>query len=163
MLLPSRASHPPPPLLRLPWAQTSAVDRIDVVSVVALPKIGCRSSIGIRKLPNVARPQLPCRPTKVSRLANPEDEALLVSAWIFDSIRNVAFSPPPRLSVAPTPKREELLLSRATVGLMVPPGQFVTIVFPCAGPWVAGGTAGVNVPLLPWLSGLAQVAPFTSS
>src|SRR5215831_10601254 len=116
MLLPVRASHPPWPLFRLPCAHTSAVDRIEVVSVGALPKIGCRSSIGIRNLPTVTRPQLPCRPTKVSRLAIPELELLPVSPLTFCSIWKIAFSPPPRLSVPRIPKRDELLLRRITVG-----------------------------------------------
>src|SRR6516164_4496053 len=103
MLLPVRASQPPWPLLRLPWAHTSAVDRIEVVSVGALPKIGCRSSIGIRNLPIVNRPQL---------------DALPVSAEMFDSIWKIAFRPPPRLSVPRTPRREELLLTRTTDGLV---------------------------------------------
>src|SRR5215471_11151373 len=129
MLLPVRASHPPWPLFRLPCAHTSAVDRIEVVSVGALPKIGCRSSMGIRNLPVVNRPQLPCSPTKVSRLAMPELDALPVSPDTFDSIWKIALSPPPRASVPRSPKRDELLLTRVTVGLVVPPGQFVMIWF----------------------------------
>src|SRR5450432_1271944 len=119
MLLPVRASKPPCDLLRLPNAHTSAVDRIDVVKVVALPKIGCRSSCGIRNLPRITRPQPPCRPAKVSRLARPELEALPVSPETFDSIWNTAFRPPPRLSVPRMPKRDELLLTRLTVGLLI--------------------------------------------
>src|SRR5215472_9441918 len=161
MLLPVRASQPPWPLLRFPWAHTSAVERIDVVSVGALPKIGCRSSIGIRNLPTVARPQLPCRPTKVSRLAMPELELLPVSQLTFDSTWKMAFSPPPRLSVPRMPKREELLLSRRTFGFLVflaasaPSGQFVTMLLP--------GTAPETVPLLPWDAGASQVSPLTHS
>src|SRR5664279_3097487 len=115
MLLPVRASKPPCALLRLPKAHRSAVDRIDVVRVGALPKIGCRSSCGIRNLPRVTRPQLPCRPTKVSRLARPELDALPVSPDTFDSIWNTAFKPPPRLSVPRMPKRDEFELTRLAV------------------------------------------------
>src|SRR6516165_2876347 len=162
MLLPVRASQPPWPLLRLPWAHTSAVDRIDVVSVGALPKIGCRSSIGIRNLPTVARPQLPCSPTKVSRLAMPELELLPVSQLTFDSTWKMAFSPPPRLSVPRMPKREELLLSRRTCG-------FVMFLFESGPPWVQlvtmllPGTAPATTPLFPCAAGLAQVSPLTHS
>src|SRR5450432_2675226 len=115
MLLPVRASKPPCDLLRLPNAHTSAVDRIDVVKVVALPKIGCRSSCGIRNLPRITRPQPPCRPTKVSRLARPELDELPVSPETFDSIWNTAFKPPPRLSVPRMPKRDEFELTRLVV------------------------------------------------
>src|SRR5438552_2305482 len=96
-----------------PCAHNAAVDRIEVVSVGALPKIGCRSSSGIRKRPTVALPQLPCRPTNVSR---PPRFPPLVSPLIDDSIWKMALSPPPRLSVPRTPRREELLLRRLTVG-----------------------------------------------
>src|SRR5437899_1681635 len=115
MLLGMRASKPPLFLLRLPNAHTEAVDSSDVVSVGALPKIGCRSSIGIRKWPIVARPQLPCSPTNVSRLARPELDELPVSPDTFDSIWNTAFNPPPRLSVPRMPKRDEFELTRLVV------------------------------------------------
>src|ERR1700751_440703 len=162
MLLPVRASQPPWPLLRLPWAQTSAVDRIEVVSVGALPKIGWRSPCGIRNLPTVTRPQLPCRPTKVSRLAMPELELLPESQLTFDSSWKIAFNPPPRLSVPRMPKREELLLRRSTVGFLVlrlssalPFAQLVMMLLP--------GTEPETVPLLPCAVGEAQVWPFTHS
>src|SRR6058998_3886171 len=115
MLLPVRASKPPCPLFRLPCAHSAAVDRVEVVSVGALPKIGCRSSSAIRNLPTVALPQLPCRPTNVSR---PPRLPALVSPLINDSIWKMAFRPPPKLSVPRTPKRDELLLTRLTVGFV---------------------------------------------
>src|SRR5450631_3769483 len=111
MLLPVRASNPPAALFRLPCAHTSAVDRIEVVSVGALPKIGCRSSCGIRNLPAVTLPQLPCRPANVSRLAIPDELALPESQLTFCSTWKMAFKPPPRLSVPRIPKRDELLLT----------------------------------------------------
>src|SRR5205085_5405765 len=119
MLLPVRASNPPPALFRLPKAQTLAVDRIEVVSVGALPKIGCRSSWGIRNLPIVTLPQLPCRPANVSRLARPDCDGLPLSQLTFDSTWKMAFRPPPRLSVPRIPKRHELLLTRFTVGSVI--------------------------------------------
>src|SRR5581483_1794413 len=108
MLLPVRASQPPWPLFRLPWAHTSAVDRIEVVSVGALPKMGCKSSCGIRNLPAVTLPQLPCKPANVSRLAMPDEQELPESQFTLDSSWNTAFKPPPRLSVPRKPKRDEL-------------------------------------------------------
>ena len=63
----------------------------------------------------VTRPQPPCRPTKVSRLARPEPDELPASPDTFCSIWNTAFRPPPRLSVPRMPKRDEFVLTRLTV------------------------------------------------
>ena len=57
-----------------PCAHSAAVERIDVVSVGALPKIGRMSSYGVRNLPIFSVPQSPWSPTKVSRLARPSSE-----------------------------------------------------------------------------------------
>ena len=85
-------------------------------SVIELSKMKRMSSCGIRNLPNVTLPQLPCSPTKVSRLAIEDDAALPVSPLTFCSIWKIALRPPPRLSVPRMPKRDELLLTRLTVG-----------------------------------------------
>ena len=67
----------------------------------------------------VARPQPPCRPTKVSRLARPEPDELPASPDTFCSIWNTALRPPPRLSVPRMPKRDEFELTRLTVLLEI--------------------------------------------
>src|SRR6185312_450600 len=106
--LPRRASKPPAPLDSVPCAHTEAVDSSDVVRVGTLPKIGCRSSSGARKLPILNVPQLPCRPANVSRDARTPPP---VSADTFDSIWKIALSPPPRDSVPRTPRRDEFVLT----------------------------------------------------
>src|SRR5450432_2688045 len=164
MLLPVRASKPPCDLLRLPNAHTSAVDRIDVVKVVALPKIGCRSSCGIRNLPRITRPQPPCRPTKVSRLARPELHALPVSPDTFDSIWNTAFKPPPRLSVPRMPKRDEFELTRLVVVFEMVLGAAAELAPEQATPpvlWFA--PVLTPVPPAPPVTPFWQVLPLTNS
>src|SRR6202158_4504557 len=116
MELPSRASKLPVPLLLAAWAKRAPSERIEVPSVVLLSKMKRTSSCGIRNLPIVALPQLPCSPTNVSRLPSEDDAELPVSPLTFDSIWKIAFRPPPRLSVPRIPKRDELLLTRLTVG-----------------------------------------------
>src|SRR6185437_15027968 len=91
----------------------SAVDRIDVVYVGTLPKIGCMSSRGIRNWPILNLPHGPWKPTNVSR---PPRLPLLVSPLMLDSIWKIADSPPPSASVPRTPKRDEFELSRLTRG-----------------------------------------------
>src|SRR5512137_948251 len=72
MLLRRRSSKPPfSGWPTAPCAHSDAVDRIDVVRVGTLPKIGWMSSYGDRKRPILNVPQLPCRPTNVSRVAKP--------------------------------------------------------------------------------------------
>src|SRR5213594_1263850 len=96
-----------------PCAHREAVDRIDVVYVGTLPKIGCMSSVGNRKRPIVNLPQLPWNPTNVSRPASvPPAPSLLM----LDSIWKIALKPPPRDSVPRTPRRDEFELSRVTHG-----------------------------------------------
>src|SRR5579864_1327451 len=74
------------------------------------------SSRGIRNLPILKVPQLPWKPTNVSRLAKPDVALLPVSPLMFDSIWKMALRPPPRDSVPRTPSRDEFELSRETCG-----------------------------------------------
>jgi hypothetical protein len=113
--LPRRASKPPWAFADGPWPHTAAVDRIDVVRVGTLPKIGWMSSYGARKLPILNVPQPPCRPTKVSRPASVPPPA---SPLIDDSIWKIAFRPPPRDSVPRTPRRDEFELTRYRFGFV---------------------------------------------
>src|SRR5262249_45106087 len=101
---PTRSSKPPVFVGWKPCAHSDAVDRIDVVSVGTLPKIGWISSYGVRKRPILNVPQPPCRPTKDSRPASVPPEC---AGSIDDSTWKIAFRPPPSDSVPRKPKRDE--------------------------------------------------------
>src|SRR5216117_2208216 len=109
----------------------------------------------------MTRPQLPCRPTNVSRVAMFDPEFTPVSPLTLDSIWKTALRPPPRLSVPRIPKRDELLLTRFTVGFVFwfTPAVLVQAVPPPL--WLAP----VCVPRLPAPAEIPpwQVEPLTNS
>ena len=113
-----------------PCAHSDAVDKIDVVSVGTLPKIGWMSSYGVRKRPILNVPQPPWRPTNDSRPASvPPDCAGLID----DSTWKIAFSPPPSDSVPRIPMRDELVPIRYWTGLVLKQSPMLSVWLQVAG------------------------------
>src|SRR6266536_4920853 len=133
MLLLKRSSKPPLTCAPAkPCAHSDAVDSSVVVSVGTLPKIGWMSSYGARKRPILNVPQLPCRPTNVSRppsVPPPASHGTLFSSW------KIADKPPPSDSVPRRPKRDEFVLTRNTVGFVVLHVLTFTQVVACGPPF----------------------------
>src|SRR5438309_11666501 len=74
--LPKRTSKPPAaPVLAAPCPQMADVAMIEDPNWCGLQKMQCTSSNGVRKLPILNVPKLPCRPTNDSRPARVQPPA----------------------------------------------------------------------------------------